>query len=404
MNQTASSDFEQTRQRLLAEIEARATRQGGKLTLQEWLRAAEEVMPDTKPIESSGENGMGNDDTIVSLSADARRAQRDGSVTGTRHESHREDTGVMAHDTRSVSRKTLFFSFFIASVILLLLTAAGALAYLHLSKRVDALTTTTAQIQTTLQQIAQGAPTGEGPDRLSELAARIDSLEKRLSDMQGAAATAAPSEQVTEQVRAELDDANVVTEAVLDAKLDQFSRRIEQALDKRFATLMAQLKSLRSQRQQLVAQTPAKEEAHAVKGAGHQAEDSNETTVPPPVEPAPPVQPGLKPASAQHEKQTHASASPLSGEVWLAAQPAGYWTLQLASVLDRDSLVQLKHNKRLEQAEIVRQKRSGRTFYVLVLGSFSDKAEARRAAETIRSQTGINPWIRPVRDLQKKLP
>ena len=395
MNQAASSEFEKERQRILAEIEARALKAGGTLTLQQWLKAAEEVMPDEAVRVDEQE------DTIVSLSESAKKRFQKTDV-GTHDKQpnalKKEEASMTAQqrNTPDPSRKTVFFAFLIGTVVVLLLVAVGGLGYMKLNRQLQALSDSTAQLQSALQQMEQRlnhlekqGGVGDG-DRLEDLMARIQALETQRMPEGGH-----DSQQVvTDQVRAELSNANVITEAVLDAKLERFSQRIEQVIDKRFATILAQIKNLRSQQRE-----------KQVGGEVSLAPEQDETegmAISTPNMPSVPVQPVVQqPEQAVSEKQ---DMTRLPGEAWLSNQPGAHWTLQLASVLDRDSLIQLKRNKQLDDAHIVRQLRSGRTFYVLVLGSYADKAAAREAAQSVKVRTGINPWVRPIRDLQKGLP
>lgn len=401
------SDFERERQRILAEIEARARKNGGELTLQDWLKAAEEVMPDEdkrlklnlKQFEQSQqvENklNLAEDDVVVKLSSTPPlRSAQDNSP----HTAQTQGKQTMEHETAPSQKKNFIFTSIVFGTLTVFLLALGGFAYLHVQKEITALNTSLQQVQkqlgelnVKLETLEKQQVTGGDSAAFDALLARLAKLEQRIEQKPAAL----PMEQVSDQIKSELTDSNVITEAVLDAKLDQFSKRIEQAIDKRFITILAQLKHLNA------ARTAPSENTAPAAAAPKQEETA---AIAAPTAPVPPKVDALQVVPSPETQPISSGAPKLNGdEQWLAAVANGHYVLQLASVLDRKSLERLKQQKGLTDARIVRQKRGGQTFYVLVLGDYPDRTEAKAAAQHIRSTTGINPWVRPAKDLKRNL-
>ncbi len=402
-------NFEQERQRILAEIEARAKERGGELTLQDWLKAAEEVMPDSATA-ANLQGNVGNERILgtadvgeerVSLSASARPKRRNRTRTRpTRKQADRPDSESVPpvaanerHDEEGgegMGARNAIWVGVIGTIVLAAVLGAGGLAFYKLHNEIKTLSTRLDQMEARLSKLERAkAPVEKAT--LDAITARLDALEKKALPVDA-------QQQVSDQVHSELTDANVVTEAVLDAKLEQFSQRIEQVIDKRFATLLVQLKSLRA-----TASTPASQPTQSEPVSDAPKKDADQTlSVTPPAQPAEPRAPEVKPPLSEKKE---AGGSALSeNEQWLAQQPANNWTLQLASVLDKASLDHMIRTKKLNEAKIVRQIRDGQTRYVLIQGSFSDRASAREAATAVRTRTGISPWVRHFRPLQANLP
>lgn len=59
--------------------------------------------------------------------------------------------------------------------------------------------------------------------------------------------------------------------------------------------------------------------------------------------------------------------------------------------------------KQLKQTRILPQTRNGVTNYVLIMGSFSDRKLATALAKQLKSESGISPWIRKIKDLSARI-
>ncbi|SIN92403.1 Sporulation related domain-containing protein [Sulfurivirga caldicuralii] len=402
-------NFEQERQRILAEIEARAKARGGELTLQDWLKAAEEVMPDGAAISGglmseANERLLGAeevDEDRVSLRAAARprrrsraqgrtaRMQNDTPQDMPKQQPRSEHGSRNEEDGTNMGQKNTIWMGVIASTVLVAILGAGGLAFYKLQGEIKTLGTKLAEMEARLQKFEQSQSSSDTAS-LAAITARLDALERKALPVDA-------QQKVSDQVHSELTEANVVTEAVLDAKLAQFSQRIEQVIDKRFATLLVQLKSLRATAAVPTVKAHAEEKSAVIR-------EQNDEAMPIP-EPAQPDEPQVPVVERADKKKTSPDISVLmESEQWVAQQPADHWTLQLASVLDKASLDHMIRNKQLNEAKIIRQIRDGQTRYVLIQGSFAERTSAKEAAAAIRQRTGISPWVRTFKPLQANLP
>ena len=88
---------------------------------------------------------------------------------------------------------------------------------------------------------------------------------------------------------------------------------------------------------------------------------------------------------------------------WLLGEPSMHYTLQLASMPNRESLEKMKKNMRLVEAKIIPQVYKGKTNYILVTDSFISRTEANKQSQAIKKQTGIAPWVRKISTIVQKL-
>lgn len=88
---------------------------------------------------------------------------------------------------------------------------------------------------------------------------------------------------------------------------------------------------------------------------------------------------------------------------WIINEPAVNFTLQLASMPSRAGIQKVKDQKGLVNAKIIPQERNGRTQYVLVLGSFTDRHAADVSAKNFQTEYKISPWVRRVQDLKARI-
>jgi hypothetical protein len=88
---------------------------------------------------------------------------------------------------------------------------------------------------------------------------------------------------------------------------------------------------------------------------------------------------------------------------WLRQQAADNYVLQLASMPERAGVEKVMADKRIQNGRIIPQIRDGRQSFLLVVGSNSERAQANQMALEIKEKTGISPWIRRVRDLTGRI-
>lgn len=93
-----------------------------------------------------------------------------------------------------------------------------------------------------------------------------------------------------------------------------------------------------------------------------------------------------------------------SSHDWLRDQPAQYYTLQLVSMLDAYRVRKLENElSDIHDVQRIAFILDGRTRHVLVQGAYASKADARRAANALRTRTGEKPWPRRISAVVKAL-
>jgi DamX protein len=90
---------------------------------------------------------------------------------------------------------------------------------------------------------------------------------------------------------------------------------------------------------------------------------------------------------------------------WLFALPAESLVLQLGSNIKADGLENMgkKIRHHPEMAHVLAVKANGSTRYVLAYGGFSTREEAKQAADRVKQDLGVSPWIRRVADVKALL-
>lgn len=109
------------------------------------------------------------------------------------------------------------------------------------------------------------------------------------------------------------------------------------------------------------------------------------------------------PATTTSKPATHAVSSAVSGaNASLKGAPSNHYTLQLSSASRSDSLNAYAKKQNLAHYWVYETTRNGKPWYVLVSGSYSSSAEAKRAVSTLPADVQAkNPWVRPMSQVQK---
>lgn len=92
-----------------------------------------------------------------------------------------------------------------------------------------------------------------------------------------------------------------------------------------------------------------------------------------------------------------------AGLVWMAAQPADNFTLQLAASVDAALLNNNIDELQLEVPHyaIVESRRGGVAWYALIYGSYTNLAQAKQAIDDLPDIVrSYQPWIRPFADIK----
>ena len=124
---------------------------------------------------------------------------------------------------------------------------------------------------------------------------------------------------------------------------------------------------------------------------------SEAATTPPPA-PEPAASSEAVPAAAA----AAGPAPPAGGTLaWLRAQPGGNFTIQLTGSSSHDAADRFVRKHRLRgRAVVVRTRRNGADWFIVVLGSYPDREAARAAINRLdRRLRRDSPWLRPIREV-----
>jgi len=120
-----------------------------------------------------------------------------------------------------------------------------------------------------------------------------------------------------------------------------------------------------------------------------------------------PVLQESKPAvTARHSPgpvmHTPAAAAPV-GNSANTAKPGGNYTLQLSSASRSDTLNAWAKKQNLNSYHVYQTTRNGQPWYVLISGSYSTPADAKRAVASLPAEVRAqNPWVKPVSQVKKE--
>lgn len=339
---------DEERNRLLEAIEEQArslsmARGAEEHRLSDWLNAAEEVMPEVK------KPAMKPMSAAMSSASPSRNL---GSLLG----------------------------MMLAGSMAIALAAGGGFAYVKLTEQVTA-----------LQQENQA------------LTERLAQLEQATAQMDATATSQAPAMSAGAAREMDLPPGSGVSAEYLDARLKEQTQLLQAALDSRFQQMLSQLEGRSVAASQAavpaavtvpVMTIPAPAASAAAAPSAPAAPQTSAPTLSVPSAPEPVVEVKVvgDGARAQH-----------SGEGWLTAQPEGNFILQLASSPYADGLETMARKIKTspDDAHVVPVSANGGTRYILVYGSFADRNDARKAADSVRLDLGTTPWVRRIGDVQK---
>ncbi|WP_321323344.1 SPOR domain-containing protein [Thiomicrorhabdus sp.] len=413
------SELEEQRAKILEEIESKA----GKLTsqnsnnnespsLNDWLNAAEEVMPENPKHTSQQPNPKSSYSNKLLT-------------------------------TSTTSNKTSFFGVIIMLSLLLTILGVLYIAYSSFQKEQEKVLASQNQnfehineLQTDFNSLQQSVTTGGKTELFTELESKVLALQGEVKELKaiiksmqgGTVAISANTDQATDTLvvtntaneepkqagSATMLDAenasktpstvpapeksnNLVTEAVLDQKLDAYTQKLETKIDRKLELILQHL----NQGKQI------KNLPGLVSSKSTMADEADMEVSTPTVETVktPTVkEPTLKlteqvsvPTSPKLPNAPIANASPDIS--WLLGQSRQNYILQLASMPTQKAAQKMISSRELNDAKVLPQTRNKSTNYIVVTGSLASRAEADKLAKEIKSKYGINPWIRQVNDL-----
>lgn len=357
------SELEKERAKLLEAIEAQASQISTKRTpsssassnearphtLNDWLNAAEQVMPVSQNASSS--------------------SSRD----STRQQSRPASKPPMNTPNNKVS----FFGVIIMLSLLLTVIGVVYIAYTTIQKDLQQMSNihnetieTMAQLQEDMIALRETVEQGGNSEAFEEVVARLDQYEEELSGLKHLQAN-------MQNQRARINP----------NALNDVTQTLERQMESRLQGLVDQLK------QSGLALDSSKSE---------ESEVQSEMTVNEP-KVAEPKEPSVPRVEEKLVRLVEEKSASQDGVSWLKKQTPEHYVLQLASMQERAGIEKIIADKNIKNAQIIPQVRDGKQSHVLVVGSYSQRTEANQASIKIKQDTNISPWIRRVRDLSSRI-
>ncbi len=386
------SELESERAKILEEIENKAQKFSGdakkteQASLKSWLTAAEEVMPAPKPEKTMKTKTKSNYQSQV---------------------------------FKPPRNKVPFFGVFIVLTLLLTLLGVIYIAYSSLHKELQNVlqvheksTVQMKALQEEMTVLQKSIATGGKVELFVSLEDKIFALEAQVSALQKQieTQTITPDNIVANNMDAqpslttvvastnsssEQED-KLVTESVLDKSLKRYTESLEKRIDQKLEAILSYL-------------AENKQEGGEIFSVNKEV--STPVTPIVPVVKVPVIQQPLvqlvKPVEKPNTPKIAKASAPIqhySADVkWIMNEPKMHYTLQLASMPEAHSLQKIINKHQLKDVKILPQTRKEVTNYVLITGSFSDRALANELAKKIKSESGISPWVRKIKDLTSRI-
>lgn len=387
------SELETERAKILEEIESKAqsissgkSSAGENHSLKDWLKAAEEVMPASEPVKE--EPDMKNSETRSNYTAQVIKPSKN---------------------------KASFFGVIIMLSLLLTLLGVLYIAYTSIHKELQSVlesnqlnTNKLNQFEIDMKALQKSISSGGKPELFISLEDKVFALEAQVLVLQAAlknplttsktTVSGAPlnstSPSVAPQTDLSMDPNKIVTEAILDDKLNQ----LEQKIDQKLQTI---LDYLSSGKKPLVDVSSVDKVEDTSEDMTISEPSITETESPVMTEPLVKLVETIKrPVAPETPEKAKAPIENYTADVkWLMNEPALHYTLQLASMPKQQSLEAIVRKKSLTDVRIIPQTRSGTTNYILVTGSFASRKAANEFAKQYKMEFGISPWVRKVKDI-----
>ncbi len=415
------SELEAERAKILEEIENKAQTISGDATpsskspsLKSWLNAAEEVMPASK----------------APHNANSKRADKQMRTPQNAKSNYQSQ---VLKTPKNKANKASFFGVLIMLTLLLTLLGVIYIAYSSIHKELQNVLLAHEQsiekiqsIQTDMDALQKAIATGGKVELFVALEDKIFALESQVVALKNQVDLLATPDSSTSlkkenaladpllvttadkatQKAAQVADSPLVTQAALEQSLQRYTEKLEAQIDQKFEKILNYIsqnnrggeKKEENRNLSLTSDSDRKPNT-----------ETNVSDVKKPVIEQPLVQ-LIKPVEAPKEPKqpdlqaTKPPVAHYSADVkWLMSEPPMHYTLQLASMPDQNSLQDMVIKKQLKQTRILPQTRNGVTNYVLIMGSFSDRKLATALAKQLKSESGISPWIRKIKDLSARI-
>jgi len=390
------SELEAERAKILEEIENKAQNFSGDAnkaeqpSLKSWLSAAEEIMPASK----------------------SEKKMRTQAKTQSK-------SNYQSQVFKPPRNKAPFFGGLIVLTLILTLIGVIYIAYSSIYKELQTVLSahenSVAQMQTIQEDMValqKTIATGGKVELFVALEDKLVSLESQVlalktqvdklavspSTLEKTVSTHAKNE--TPLPSTAVDNEQLVTVSVLNQSLKRYTEKLEARIDQKLEAILSHLT-----RGDKIIEPASSSFTKAIEEpviptitAPSISEVSKPVIDRPLVNLVKPIDSPTTPAKAKPPLKNYSADAK-----WLTNEPALHYTLQLASMPEVHSLKEIVAKKQLQNVRIVPQTRNGVTNYVLVTGSFADRKQANELAKKIKSESGISPWIRKVKDLSARL-
>ena len=392
------SELESERAKILEEIESKAqsissgkTSTGENHSLKDWLKAAEEVMPASEPVREK---------------QDMRKSATSSNYTN--------------QVIKSPKNKASFFGVIIMLSLLLTLLGVLYIAYTSIHKELQSVLESNQlnadkmnQLQIDMEALQKSISSGGKPELFITLEDKVFALEAQVLTLKSELKTPGTSINTTEgavitsvspNADVVLDSNKIVTEAVLDEKLNQLEQKIDQKLQTILDFLSSGKKATTdiSSVNNVILPDSGNDSIHEMT-----LSEPSVTEVESPIINQPLVQlvQAIKqPTSPVTPEKANAPIENYTADVkWLMNEPAVHYILQLASMPEQSSLEAIVLKKGLTDVRIIPQTRNQTTNYVLVTGSFASRKVADEFAKKYKVEFGISPWVRKVKDITARV-
>lgn len=393
------SELESERAKILEEIESKASKISQKAPSQEnapslndWLNAAEDVMPENPELKPKA------------------------------NYSNQLLSSPNSNNKSSIIGVVIMLSLFLT--ILGVIYIAYTSIHKELQEVIIAKEESMAKIQSLegdVKKLSEVVATGGKSELFTQLENKVVALESKVSQLQLAmkglnstkvsitsdsdlskiSDNIAVSDNTDTVTTKSSTSQNVVTEAILDQKLKAYTQQLESKIDKKLEVILEHLKSNGDSKN-----TFSKVNSSKLNSSEKTVEIETPTvkTVNTPVIEEPLIKLVESTSSPAAPKAPKAPVVSTSKDVnWLLKQPKMHYILQLASMPDAESLKKMISKNQLKDTKVLPQTRNNVTNYVLVTGSFAERTKANALAKEIKAKTGITPWVRKVRDLSSRI-
>jgi len=389
------SELEKERAEVLKAIEMQAKQMSTKSSatstsdapehsLNDWLNAAEEVMP-TPPRKKS---------------------------TNTQQKSQSQPV------TKTKPNKASFFG--VVIMLSLLLTVLGVIYIAYTSihnelQKVLANNETAMKeikaMQSTVAMLSKSVASGGQVEAFTELQKKVGALEIQLNELK--AKQLALESHTVVAVPATTKRSNKMMTSIIPQENTLSISEIDTALDKRLKVYTQQInQKLELIMQHLQIQVPVKTLVIQAK----KPKVADEVSIAQPKVPQV-TEPKVKPLNKPVVELVKKTSTPKPIQVpeqpkksytadvkWVMAQPDKSYTLQLASMPDKYSLKKIIASKHYPETKILPQTRNGgKKLYILVAGTYPSKKAADQAARHYQSAYKVSPWVRKIKDLKAKI-